>query len=76
MALNSGIQTNQILTNNDEVCIPRLSSILLAVLGLLRSQGLENKSEDIKFPKNPKMMLMVVPCLCVDNHSGTKLKDQ
>ena len=30
MALNSEIQTNQILTN-DEVCIPRLSSILLAV---------------------------------------------
>ena len=27
MALNSGIQTNQILTNDDEVCIPRLSSI-------------------------------------------------
>ena len=26
-----GIQTNQILTNDDEVCIPRLSSILLAV---------------------------------------------
>ena len=31
MALNSGIQTYQILTNDDEVCIPRLSSILLAV---------------------------------------------
>ena len=31
MAFNSGIQTNQILTNDDEVCIPRLSSILLAV---------------------------------------------
>ena len=33
MALNSGIKTNQILTNDDEVCIPSLSSILLAVLG-------------------------------------------
>ena len=32
MALNSGIQTYQILTNDDEVCIPSLSSILLAVL--------------------------------------------
>ena len=32
LALNSGIETNQILTNDDEVCIPRLSSILLAVL--------------------------------------------
>ena len=31
LALNSGIQTNQILTNDDEVCIQRLSSILLAV---------------------------------------------
>jgi hypothetical protein len=31
LSLNSGIQTNQILTNDDEVCIPRLSSILLAV---------------------------------------------
>ena len=32
LALNSGIQTYQILTNDDEVCIPSLSSILLAVL--------------------------------------------
>ena len=30
LALNSGIQTYQILTNNDEVCIPSLSSIILA----------------------------------------------
>ena len=29
--LNSGIQINQILTNDDEAYIPRLSSILLAV---------------------------------------------
>jgi hypothetical protein len=28
---NSGIQTYQILTNDDEVCIPSRSSILLAV---------------------------------------------
>ena len=32
MALNSEIKTYQILTNNDEVCIPRLSCILLAVI--------------------------------------------
>ena len=32
MAFNSGIQTNQILANGDEVCIPSLSSILLAVI--------------------------------------------
>ena len=31
LALNSEIQTNQILTNNYEVCIPSLSSILIAV---------------------------------------------
>ena len=31
LTLNSGIQTYQILTNNDEVCIQSLSSILLAV---------------------------------------------
>ena len=28
---NSGIKTYQILTNDDEVCIPSLSSILLAL---------------------------------------------
>ena len=32
LTLTSRIQTNQILTNDDEICIPRLSSILLAVL--------------------------------------------
>ena len=31
LALDLGIQTYQILTNDDEVCIPSLSSILLAV---------------------------------------------
>ena len=35
MPFNSGIRTNQILTNDNEVCIPRLSSILLAVLVVL-----------------------------------------
>ena len=32
MALKLGIQTYQILTNDDEVCISSLSSILLAVI--------------------------------------------
>ena len=32
LALDSGIQTNQIWTNYDEFCIPCLSSIHLAVL--------------------------------------------
>ena len=31
LALKLGIQTCQILTNYDDVCIPNLSSILLAV---------------------------------------------
>ena len=31
LTLKLGIQTDQILTNNDEVCFPSLSSILLAV---------------------------------------------
>ena len=31
LSLNSGIQTFQILTNDDKVCIPSLSCILLAV---------------------------------------------
>ena len=34
LTLNSGIQTNQILTNDDEVFISRFSSILLAVTDL------------------------------------------
>ena len=40
MALNSRIQTYQTLTNDDEVCIPRLSSILLAVHPLFFSHSL------------------------------------
>jgi len=40
MALTLGIQTYQIFTNDDEVCIPSLSSILLAVnLIFLRKQN-------------------------------------
>ena len=46
MALNSGIKTNQILTNDDEVCIPRLSSILLAVTMI------ENQYESRFFSSN------------------------
>ena len=36
LALKLGIQTYQILTNDDEVCIPSLSSILLAVHKILK----------------------------------------
>ena len=46
LALNSGIQANQILTNDYEVYFSRLSSILLALLGLLRT----NESKEICSP--------------------------
>ena len=38
LALKLGILTYQILTNDDEVCIPSLSSIILAVTTVLLSQ--------------------------------------
>ena len=38
MALKLGMQTYQTLTNNDEVCIPSFSSIILAVcIGQIKS---------------------------------------
>ena len=37
LALKLGTQTIQILTSNDEVCIPSLSSIISAVRSLLSS---------------------------------------
>ena len=43
LALNSGIQTNQILTNDVEVCIPRLSSIILAVPTVFEQHLLQTK---------------------------------
>ena len=39
LALKLGIQTYQILTNVDEVCIPSLSSILLAVKCIWQENG-------------------------------------
>ena len=39
LAFNSGIQTHQILTNDDEVFIPSLSSILLAVSRPMAAAG-------------------------------------
>ena len=38
LALKLGVQTDQILTNNDEVCIPSLSSILLAVTKITKTK--------------------------------------
>ena len=35
LALELGIQTCEILTNDDEVCIPSLFNILLAVQGTM-----------------------------------------
>ena len=43
-ALNSGIQTNQILTNDDEVCIPRRSSILLAVIYIILQELMQKRA--------------------------------
>ena len=40
--VNSGLQTYQILTNDDEVCIPSLSSILLAVKDRVARLGVVN----------------------------------
>ena len=42
LALNSGIQTYQILTNNDEVCILSLSIILLAVHKQMTTEFLQD----------------------------------
>ena len=43
LALKLGIQTYQILTNDDEVCIPSLSSILLAVCIMQRTRQRDKK---------------------------------
>ena len=40
LALKLGIQTYQILTNDDELCIPSISSILLAVVRHLVAKNL------------------------------------
>ena len=59
MALELGIMTYQILTNNDEVCTPSLSSILLAVLILV----IEKKGEQfglIEWPDKDAMSFKVV----------------
>ena len=45
LALTSRIQTYQILTNDDEVCISSLSSILIAVLKV------EKNSQKKKIPE-------------------------
>jgi hypothetical protein len=50
MALNSGIQTYQILTNDDEVCIPSLSSILLALLRIKGVSDLETCMDYFMLP--------------------------
>ena len=49
MALNSGIHTYQILTNDDEVCIPSLSSILLAVNCMLCSTRVQLWLDDMYY---------------------------
>ena len=69
MSLNSGIQTYQIFTNNEEVCIPSLSSILLAVKEVWflytqyrpRKYVYEPKDPDSGSFKSPPFLLS---CLC------------
>ena len=48
MALDSGIQTNQIFTNNDEVCISHLSCILLAVFTQNAGEAKRSEKSDWK----------------------------
>ena len=51
-ALRLGIQTYQILTNDDEVCIPSLSSIRLAVIKMKTIEIHKTVIRDSKFLKN------------------------
>ena len=75
LALNStGIQTYQILINDDEVCIPRLSSILLAVPTLSFSNNenyiIDQKSlgtKVIKFIKTLALKLVIFICTATRN---------
>ena len=53
LALKLGIQTYQILTNDDEACIPSLSSILLAVPRGFISQKLKKLQEAESLPFCP-----------------------
>ena len=46
---HSGIQTYQILTNNEEVCIASLSSILLAVCALIWTSKTKFKSYQLSW---------------------------
>ena len=48
MAIDSGIQTNQIFTNNDEVCISHLSCILLAVFTQNAGEAKRSEKSDWK----------------------------
>ena len=47
LALELGIQTYQILPNDDEVCIPSLSSIFLAVKHMKRIENENSTSKRI-----------------------------
>ena len=60
MALELETQTYQILTNNDEVCIPSLSSTLLAV------QIYENKNGLLQKDFQPNVYTAAVQLQCFD----------
>ena len=52
MLLNSGIQTYQILTNDDEVCIPSLSSIILLAVSSISKQKIQTEEAMSKQNQN------------------------
>ena len=58
MALNSGIQTYQILINDDEFCIPSLSSIFLAVYSSNRIRKTQNEHLIVVFSKFDRSVIV------------------
>ena len=56
LALNSEMKTNQILTSDDEVCISRLSSILLDVL--IDVCTLKNICNDVLPKMEPNLLIL------------------
>ena len=63
LALNSGIQTYQILTNDDEVCIPSLSSILLALMHIFCHQIGNGYCDSTHFLSLPEQSTYLQPSL-------------
>ena len=63
LALKLGIQTYQILSNNDEVCIPSLSSILVAVPIIITNfRGKISSQNNVQ----DNMSILCIPAISVD----------